>query len=370
MSKSQWYLEGFLGAGRTWEVRIESLPFTVGRHKDSDLTLSSKEVSRNHAEISGTAQSDSLWLRDMGSTNGTYVNRQRLGKDAKPSLLKDGDVLHFGSLEFRVTQRQPAEADAPGDVTTTSVNIEQQLPDQFVSHASEFDDLIAKRAVVSQFRPIIGLSDRRPIGYDVVGFARGAYKGLPQDMDELFTIGERLGKAAELSETLRRAGVEHAKAQTPTRRVFLRVHPAEFNFMGLLKSFQELKRTSGDMPIVAEIRDADVQDFVLLRRFREMLDVLEMGLCYAGFSQGQQRLKELLQVPPDYLKFDSVYIRDLHKQSNESRQILKNLAKMAKDKRISTIAEGIERDEEAAACARLGLDGGQGPFFGNAKAMF
>lgn len=64
--------------------------FDIGRSSKSDLPLDQESVSRNHARI--TRARDSWTLRDMGSTNGTYVNDLPIQERA----LKDGDQIKIG----------------------------------------------------------------------------------------------------------------------------------------------------------------------------------------------------------------------------------------------------------------------------------
>ena len=65
--------------------------------RDCNLTLQSKLVSRRHAEIH--ASGGLLWIRDLGSTNGTLVN----GKPIQESeLLELGDIISFGRSDFCV----------------------------------------------------------------------------------------------------------------------------------------------------------------------------------------------------------------------------------------------------------------------------
>lgn len=69
---------------------------TIGREPSADVFLDDVTVSREHAVITrgpgGTA------LRDLGSLNGTYVNRRRIEDE---ELLEDGDELQIG--KFRLT---------------------------------------------------------------------------------------------------------------------------------------------------------------------------------------------------------------------------------------------------------------------------
>lgn len=67
---------------------------TAGRHPDSDIFLDDVTVSRRHVEIA-RAGSD-YTVRDAGSLNGTYLNRNRV--DDAP--LQDGDELQIGSFKL------------------------------------------------------------------------------------------------------------------------------------------------------------------------------------------------------------------------------------------------------------------------------
>jgi pSer/pThr/pTyr-binding forkhead associated (FHA) protein len=66
----------------------------VGRSDDSDVMLDDVTVSRHHAEFTRTEQG---WqLRDVGSLNGTYVNRERI----EQVVLTGGDELQIGKYRF------------------------------------------------------------------------------------------------------------------------------------------------------------------------------------------------------------------------------------------------------------------------------
>jgi hypothetical protein len=66
----------------------------AGRHPDSDIFLDDITVSRRHAEF---ARSGSGYLvRDVGSLNGTYLNRERI----EEGLLKGGDEVQIGKFRL------------------------------------------------------------------------------------------------------------------------------------------------------------------------------------------------------------------------------------------------------------------------------
>lgn len=67
---------------------------TAGRHPESDIFLDDVTVSRRHVEIRRSGSDYAV--RDAGSLNGTYVNRNRV--DEAP--LRDGDELQIGSFKL------------------------------------------------------------------------------------------------------------------------------------------------------------------------------------------------------------------------------------------------------------------------------
>ncbi len=67
---------------------------TLGRSPDSDLFLDDVTVSRKHAEI--RERDDGFYLHDVGSLNGTYVNRERVDE----TKLASGDELQVGKFRL------------------------------------------------------------------------------------------------------------------------------------------------------------------------------------------------------------------------------------------------------------------------------
>ncbi len=88
----------------------------VGRNESCDIVLKSGTVSSKHARLS--VQEGRLSIEDFGSTNGTFVNGERIGK---PTPLKNGDRVKFDVVEFDVvmppagdrTQIRPSASAAP-----------------------------------------------------------------------------------------------------------------------------------------------------------------------------------------------------------------------------------------------------------------
>jgi pSer/pThr/pTyr-binding forkhead associated (FHA) protein len=67
----------------------------IGRAIESDIVVVDKRVSREHARI--RREGRKLLLEDLGSTNGTCLNQQRV---TAPAILRDGDRLLVGDVQF------------------------------------------------------------------------------------------------------------------------------------------------------------------------------------------------------------------------------------------------------------------------------
>lgn len=90
-------------AGRSIAIKRNKL--LIGRAEQCDIRPLSEEVSRQHCQITvGPAE---VWVEDLGSRNGTYVNNVRIAERTKVS---DGDLIKVGSLELRVSCTMPTVA--------------------------------------------------------------------------------------------------------------------------------------------------------------------------------------------------------------------------------------------------------------------
>jgi pSer/pThr/pTyr-binding forkhead associated (FHA) protein len=74
---------------------------TIGRSEDSDIFLVDPSVSRNHAEMDLNV--DGPFVRDLSSTNGTFVNGERIEGVRR---VLPGDVLTFGNTQLRLEVRE------------------------------------------------------------------------------------------------------------------------------------------------------------------------------------------------------------------------------------------------------------------------
>jgi pSer/pThr/pTyr-binding forkhead associated (FHA) protein len=116
---------------------------TIGRHDDCLIRIKSSQVSRRHCELFEVA--DKLTLRDLGSSNGTFVNGKKVsGQQA----LKHGDELTVGAVTLRVAQLgqppvsrpEPGEDSKPKAADTAVLEAIPADDDEQEEFEMEFDD--------------------------------------------------------------------------------------------------------------------------------------------------------------------------------------------------------------------------------------
>jgi EAL domain-containing protein (putative c-di-GMP-specific phosphodiesterase class I) len=304
-------------------------------------------VSGVHAEL--RVEDGQLWVKDLGSTNGTFVNGARLDGESK---LRSGDLLQFAEVVFRISlDRGHIDAKTmAGDSSDRALALIQ------------FDKLISERAVLPHFQPIVEYRTGDFAGYEILGRSRLFGLGTPHAM---FSAAAVLNLESELSRMMRTEGMYCAESLPGEPLLFVNTHPSELAEQGVLEfSLRELRVQSPHARIVLEIHEAAVTCVKQMCEIRALLSELGMGLAYDDFGAGPARIVELSEAPPDYLKFDIELIRDIHHASGERQRMLASLVNIVGDLGIASLAEGIETEAEHATCRQLGFDFAQGFYYG------
>lgn len=342
----EWHLVGRLTReDHLQSIPVSSTPFWIGRRPDMSLCLSARTVSSVHAVLH---QEEELLVRDLGSTNGTFVNGHRVLED---TIVRSGDLLQFADVAFRV---QP---DSGGrDSATQDMDVEDQA-----LALIQFEKLLSTRSVVPHYQPIIALPERVTIGYE--SLARSRLYGL-RFPASIFGAAAHFRKEVETSCLLRHYGVTQARHLPGNFALFLNTHPAELCDTDLIESLRLLRETAGELPMVLEIHESSVTSPARLRELKAAIGELGIRLAYDDFGAGHARLLELSEAPPDFLKFDRKLMRGIDSAPVSRWRLLADLLKMSQDLEIDAIAEGVETAGEAAACEDLGFRLAQGFQFG------
>jgi EAL domain-containing protein (putative c-di-GMP-specific phosphodiesterase class I) len=359
---SGWYLETVSEGGTLRRVRIHALPFRIGRRQGLELVLPAESVSKLHAEI--YARGQELRLRDLGSRNGSFVNRT-LAEDAS---LVEGDIVHFADFEFRVGRSDVTEhGELPESRPTTVAVKRRELPHRFAEGTRELRELLREGQVTMVFQPIVLLARGTVAAYEALG--RGRHPQLPESPLELLKIAESIGKEAELSRLFRRKAVELTAGRGDVPTIFLNTHPVELARPGLLESLEELRAAAPQLDIALEIHESVLTRPAQIAELRALLLERNIALAYDDFGAGQARLIELAEAPPHYLKFDHRFISGLDQAPVAKRRLLQSLLALARELLVKTVAEGIETPAEARVCAEIGFTHAQGFHVGRPRPI-
>lgn len=350
-AKRDWAMEGCLpGHDTLSKISLRNVTVVVGRDPQGDICLASPNVSKRHAQfvMSGSQVS----LQDLGSTNGTFVNGQRL---EGVTVLKEGDLVQFADVELRLVKMQSPQVDQTA--------IETRPEHRWA--LSSMHQVLTQNKMTTFYQPIVSADNLELLGYEAL--VRATVEGLESPL-VLFDQAARLGVEKRLSVSCRVNALKTIDQAKLPGTLFLNTHPNESLEAELLKSIQELREYSPERDIVIEVHEEAVANLNQLREFTAAIHDMDVKLAFDDFGAGQSRLVELCQVSPDILKFDRSLIQSMV-QSDNNYRLIASLHDSAQQRGILTLAEGVETEDEIAASKMIGFNLFQGYAFGKPKPI-
>jgi EAL domain-containing protein (putative c-di-GMP-specific phosphodiesterase class I) len=344
-----WSLETVAADGSRVSYDVATLPFRIGRDPTSDLVVAALGLSRHHAELTEDI-SGGLRLADLGSTNGTYVNRERI---TGARLLAENDVLHFGNAEFRLNLVERTASYVPNNEQTVIVPKGKALSHNFVQRERQFMDLLAGVGLAVAAQPIVDANGGAIRAYELLG--RCTHPELPASPIQLFSLAATLGREAELSEAFRNLGVMSMAPRLVGEALFVNAHPKETFDERFLGSLQKLRDQLPQVTLIVEVHESAVTESARMRELAARLADMDMRFAYDDFGAGQARLNEIGDVPAYCVKFDMGLIRDIHIASERKRRVVGDLVRLVRDLGSLALAEGVETEAEAEVCREMGF---------------
>lgn len=340
-----WFLEGYLDGGRSLRrLPVAEFPYRIGRQEDLSLCLSNSEISRVHAEI--VYKGEALAIRDLGSTNGTYVNHEPV---AYESDLNEGDIIHFATVELRLVA-----IDADQVQSNTTRHARGPLSDDLPVGTRHLQDMLLQNRLSAEYQPIVTL-DGEIHGWEALG--RGWHPELSSRPMDLFRIAESAGLEVMLSSSFRRVSLALAQVHCPDELFFINTHPQETeNPDEFVQAMVGVREAHPNLRMVVELHEAAFADVSALNALKQRLAELGIGLAFDDFGAGRSRLVELSDAPPDYIKLDISVIRNIDRASAARREMVEMVLDFARGLDIKVVAEGVSRAGEAKACRELGFE--------------
>ncbi|MEB3766812.1 FHA domain-containing protein [Acinetobacter sp. MD2] len=154
-----WTLQALSDELNGQEIVIDR-DMVVGRHQSTDIVLQSSAISRQHAVFN--LQNDGLWLKDTGSSNGTFVNDSRIEQE---TLLQDQDIVQFAHLKFLLLAPVVKET-VMDEVIAAEVTAAEKMSEQGMPSLTERADTIVNAQGMPQ-KVAIPVPAPIPAGIDV-----------------------------------------------------------------------------------------------------------------------------------------------------------------------------------------------------------
>ena len=342
--------------GPVRRTSIQPLPFTLGRADSTHLRIDSTQVSREHATI--VRAEGELWIKDLGSTNGTFVNGQRINE----ARLAHGDILHIATTEFtyfdgQTSKVQPVATQVvdPRDARAAQLG----APTSVFRSVRRFQEMLLNRCLRTTLAPIVDIETDEVLGYA----AAGAEHELGRSPADHYLLAGEIRLTDRLSEMARLLAVEQA-ARLGETRLFLPLHAAELGHAALVDSLCALAgAVHDDQALVLEIPEHAVTSAAFGPQVREALADHGIALAYANFRSGKGRLAELADVPPEFIKLDRSLVSGLTGAPPRQNQV-REIVQACNEQGVRVIAVGVDHEHDADQCRELGCQFGQGDWFG------
>lgn len=349
-----WILETVAADRSRIAYEIASWPYRIGRDVDNDLAVASGNLSRHHAEITADGPGR-LRLTDLGSTNGTFVNHERIQGTCE---IGENDIVHFAQIEFRIVRHARPGEDDPDTHYPISATVlvppDRGLTHKFLRDEQPFRELLAGRGIGCAVQPIVHVRSREALAYELLG--RGEHPALPVSPMRLFEVAATLGREAELSSAFRVHGVRAAGPRVGSAMVFVNTHPSETFGSHFLDELRALRAQQPALPLVVEVHETAVVETDRMRELAAHLADMDVRFAYDDFGAGQARLNELGEVPAHFVKFDMGLIHDLDRASERKQRVVAEMVRLVHELGSVALAEGVETEAEAQLCDQMHFD--------------
>lgn len=193
----------------TGPLGLKGLPCVIGRSRDCDLRLNLDRISRQHLRLSKL--DEDLGVEDLGSTNGTFVNNERIDDVTR---LRVGDTLHIADYAFRLDlvsdpdrPAPPPRGGRPETLAGQTIAGFTEDPTGFPVQAPQFYELLNESLI--EIRAWVGRLSDDP-GEALLITARSQHPALRAGHQRLAQMARQLGEEARYHGLVRELATENA----------------------------------------------------------------------------------------------------------------------------------------------------------------
>lgn len=226
----------------------------------------------------------------------------------------------------------------------------------------ELRDALENGNINPVFQPICDIETGQPVAYEVL--ARMMHNDAIIPAKEFITIAEELGLTREVDLHI----IEQALKLAPKNQsLFLNVGLSSFNDRPFVLRLHRLLQRARDegQPVTIEITERDIVP-LSNELLEDMNSLREIGckLALDDFGSGYSTYHFLNFFKPDFIKIEGTFVQGMT-HSDSDRRIVEHIHELASSFGMQTIAESIENEETLEALRSIGIQSGQGMYFGS-----
>jgi EAL domain-containing protein (putative c-di-GMP-specific phosphodiesterase class I) len=355
-ASAPWFEYYQVGGSRPIKQEICQFPYVIGRDEAADFSVDSSRVSRKHVMLD--RQEGKYLLRDLDSTNGTYVN----GKQISETEMTDGDVVVIADFELTFFSGNPLSRATATQVMTQPVDGRLTDVTDLILQVRRMHETLTHRSITSRFQPVVALQSETVFGYEVTRHT----ENLPGENRQAESIIE--ATECQLTERInlqhRLFAAEQSAILEERVHLFFGLQVSELNADYLPESLVRVAEATGRRHrIVAEIPESAVCDIPYFRQFVSELRKRDISIAYVGFCGGPGQIADWATVAPDFLKLASPLVKGVSRASGGFR-MLKSLLAATHDLGCEMIATGVADAADAECLRELECPHAQGDYFG------
>jgi predicted signal transduction protein with EAL and GGDEF domain len=234
---------------------------------------------------------------------------------------------------------------------------------------SDLRKALERDELLLHYQPQVESMTGRVVAFEALVRWNHPQKGMVAPF-EFIDIAEESGLIIPLGEWVMRAACEQAtkwhRAGFPEIRVSVNVASQQLTESDLVATVQKVLTSTGldGAHLEVELTESSLMsDVETITQTLQKLKDFGLSLAVDDFGTGYSSMNYLKRFPLDALKIDRSFVRDLNLDANDAA-IAKAVIALAKALDLSTIAEGVEEEEQLAFLRALGCDLIQGYFFG------
>lgn len=227
--------------------------------------------------------------------------------------------------------------------------------------AHELSRIIDGGLIQSHFQPIYFLKPFRLFGLEVL--SRPAPGSFISNAEELFKSALKYDMYFPLETLCWQKAVDIVASKTKNEHLFFNCSPyiVENSKFPFVKSIFESRQIPFDKVVLEITERSSISEYGLF--YQRLNEYREQGFSFAvdDVGGGYASLESIVATKPEIVKIDQHIVRNLQ-QDSVKRSIIKFIVAFCQENEITSIAEGVETQEEFDAVRELGVDAVQGYF--------